>query len=153
MSHDSSLHDSTPAVASSRQRQLPWALALACYLALTAIYAWPVLRGLGTTLPSDMGDTALNTWILWWDAQALPLTARWWNAPMFYPAMGAFGLSETMLSVALVTSPLQWAGLTAVDGWSARWEGAIIPRFTESYTLSIAADDGVRVWIDGVQKN
>lgn len=44
------------------------------------------------------------------------------------------------------------AGLTAVDGWSARWEGAIIPRFTETYTLSIAADDGVRVWIDGVQK-
>lgn len=43
-------------------------------------------------------------------------------------------------------------GLTAVDGWSARWEGAIIPRFTETYTLSIAADDGVRVWIDGVQK-
>ncbi len=44
------------------------------------------------------------------------------------------------------------AGLTAVDGWSARWEGAIIPRFTETYTLSIAADDGVRVWVDGVQK-
>ena len=118
MSHDSSLHDSTPAVASSRQRRLPWALAVACYLALTAIYATPVLRGLGTTLPSDMGDTALNTWILWWDAQALPLTARWWNAPMFYPAMGAFGLSETMLSVALVTSPLQWAGLTAVEAYN-----------------------------------
>ncbi len=42
------------------------------------------------------------------------------------------------------------SGLSA-DGWSARWEGAIIPRFTETYTISVAADDGVRVWVDGVQ--
>jgi hypothetical protein len=89
-----------------------------CYLSLTAIYAWPVLRALGTTLPSDLGDPALNTWILWWDAHAVPLTAKWWNAPMFYPSLGAFGLSETMLSVATITSPLQWMGLTAVQAYN-----------------------------------
>lgn len=35
------------------------------------------------------------------------------------------------------------------DRFSARWTGAIEPRFTETYTFSTVSDEGVRLWVDG----
>lgn len=35
-----------------------------------------------------------------------------------------------------------------VDNFSARWTGELIPLYTESYSFQVAADNGVRVWID-----
>jgi RHS repeat-associated protein len=36
-----------------------------------------------------------------------------------------------------------------VDGFSVRWEGQIVPRFSETYTFYAGSDDGVRLWING----
>jgi len=85
------------------------------YAALTLLYAWPLLPALGSRLPGDTGDAGLNSWILWWDAHALPLTERWWNAPAFFPARGVFAFSETLLGIAPLTSCLQWLGASAVQ--------------------------------------
>jgi hypothetical protein len=95
-----------------------WLIAIGVYAALTCLYAWPLLGSFGTRLPGDTGDPGLNTWILWWNTQAVPLTSRWWNAPIFAPAQGAFALSETLLSVAILTTPLQWLGATAVQAYN-----------------------------------
>ena len=38
-----------------------------------------------------------------------------------------------------------------VDSFSVRWLGYILPQYDESYTIFVASDDGVRVWIDGQQ--
>jgi glucose/arabinose dehydrogenase len=38
----------------------------------------------------------------------------------------------------------------AADTFSARWIGAVEPRFTETYTFTTTSDDGVRLWVDGV---
>ncbi len=57
-------------------------------MALTLLYAWPLVLSFGSRLPSDIGDPGLNTWILWWNAHAVPLTPRWWNAPIFFPIAG-----------------------------------------------------------------
>jgi len=35
------------------------------------------------------------------------------------------------------------------DGFSVRWTGTIQPRYTESYTFTTTADDGVRLWVNG----
>lgn len=35
------------------------------------------------------------------------------------------------------------------NGFSVRWTGSFIPRFSEAYTLSTQSDDGVRLWVDG----
>ena len=35
------------------------------------------------------------------------------------------------------------------DGFSARWEGFVLPQFTETYTFTTETDDGVRLWVDG----
>ena len=37
----------------------------------------------------------------------------------------------------------------AADTFSVRWTGAVIPRFSETYTLLTTSDDGVRLWVNG----
>ena len=92
----------------------PWCLATALYVGVTLAYARPLLPLLSSALPNDTGDPGLNTWIIWWNAHAIPLTTRWWNGPIFFPAQGATALSETFLNLVPVSTPLQWAGLSAV---------------------------------------
>jgi hypothetical protein len=42
------------------------------------------------------------------------------------------------------------AGLRA-DNFTARWSGVIVPRYSETYTFSVPADDGVRLGVNGQQ--
>ncbi|MNC13715.1 Protective antigen precursor [compost metagenome] len=35
------------------------------------------------------------------------------------------------------------------DRFSARWTGTIKPKYTQTYTFYMVADDGVRLWVDG----
>lgn len=88
--------------------------AFALALGFTLLSAWPLIAHLGSALPSDLGDPILETWILWWNTQHVPLTAAWWNAPMFVPLQGAFAFSETLMAFIPLTTPLQWAGLSPV---------------------------------------
>jgi hypothetical protein len=101
----------TAALRPSRTR---WLAVSALYVGLTLLYAHPMLRVIGSALPNDTGDPGLNAWILWWNAHAVPLTAHWWDGPVFYPARGAMALSETFLNLVPLSSPLQWAGASAV---------------------------------------
>jgi hypothetical protein len=39
----------------------------------------------------------------------------------------------------------------AVDQFSARWTGEVEAAFTETYTFYTTSDDGVRLWVNGVQ--
>lgn len=39
--------------------------------------------------------------------------------------------------------------LVATDGFSVRWTGKVLPKFTENYTFSVQADDGMRLWVNG----
>ena len=32
-----------------------------------------------------------------------------------------------------------------------RWTGFVVPKYSESYTFYVKADDGVRLWINGTQ--
>ncbi|MCF7784919.1 MAG: putative Ig domain-containing protein [Prosthecobacter sp.] len=36
-----------------------------------------------------------------------------------------------------------------VDGFSVRWHGYLIPRYTQTYTIIPVTDDGVRLWVNG----
>jgi hypothetical protein len=40
----------------------------------------------------------------------VPYTARWWNAPAFYPSTGVLAFSENLLGLSLISTPLQWLG-------------------------------------------
>jgi hypothetical protein len=85
-------------------------VAFALYSLLTVGLTYPLVFELSTSLPHDLGDPLLNTWILWWNARQWPLTEAWWNAPSFYPASGCMAFSEHLLGLTPITSPVQWLG-------------------------------------------
>ena len=74
--------------------------ALLGYLVLAAAYTWPLPIKLNG-VPHDLGDPLLTTWLMWWSGTqgGVPLTAHWWNAPIFYPAPGTFAFSENLLGL------------------------------------------------------
>lgn len=87
-----------------------WAFVI--YSALVIGLTYPLVLQLGSVLPHDAGDPALNTWILWWNAHALPYTSTWWNAPNFYPIPDALTFSEHLLGLSLFATPIQWLGFS-----------------------------------------
>jgi len=80
------------------------------YLALAIALTYPLILQVATAVPNDLGDPLLNTWILWWNAQAVPYTSAWWNAPAFYPIQGALAFSEHLLGLSVISTPVQWLG-------------------------------------------
>ena len=93
-------------------------VALAGFAALAIVWTWPVAAHLTTRIPHDLGDPLLNTWILWWNAQALPFTGHWWNPPVLWPMPGALALSEHLLGLSAVATPLQLAGANAIAAYN-----------------------------------
>ena len=87
-------------------------LILLLFVALAVLWTWPLATQLGSRIAFDPGDPFLNTWILWWNAQALPFSEAWWNPPIFYPMPGALALSEHLAGVGLFTTPLLLLGGT-----------------------------------------
>jgi hypothetical protein len=106
----------TPGV--SCRAVVPWLVAGVGYLALTLLLLWPAVRSVSSVLVHDAGDPALNVWILWWNAHAVPLTTTWWNAPNFWPGVGSLSLSEHLLGISVVTTPLQWLGASPLTAYN-----------------------------------
>jgi hypothetical protein len=91
--------------------------ALAFLLAALA-WTWPLVTRISWRIAHDPGDPVLNTWILWWNTQALPFTTAWWNAPIFHPMPGALALSEHLAGIAPFTAPIHAAGLTPIAAYN-----------------------------------
>jgi len=87
-------------------------LAFLVYCALTIALTYPLILQLGSVFPHDAGDPVLNTWILWWNAHAVPYTTSWWNAPFFYPVSGTLAFSEHLLGLSVFATPIQWLGFS-----------------------------------------
>ena len=88
------------------------------YVALALCWTHPLAFELGDVIAHDAGDPMLNAWIVWWNAQSVPFTQAWWNAPIFHPAGGSFALSEHLLGLAPLTTPLQWMGVSAAAAYN-----------------------------------
>ena len=86
------------------------ALLLLLFTALAVFWTWPLTAHLSSRIPHDPGDPVLNTWILWWNAQTLPFTDDWWNAPFMYPLRGALALSEHLAGVSVIATPVLLGG-------------------------------------------
>jgi hypothetical protein len=94
------------------------AVVLAGFLLLSIAWTWPVAANLTSRIPHDAGDPVLNIWILWWNAQAIPLTDRWWNPPIMWPMPGAMALSEHLLGQSLLATPMQLAGASTITAYN-----------------------------------
>jgi hypothetical protein len=85
------------------------ALVTAAFVAATIVLTLPLALDLKRTLPSDLSDTLLNTWIIGWDADRLRHGLRGvWDTPIFFPYRGTLAFSETLLGLAIFVSPLYW---------------------------------------------
>lgn len=115
---------------------LRWSAVAAVYAVLALLYARSLVGHLASVLPNDVGDPGLLTWSLWWNAQALPLTDRWWNAPMFSPLAGAFALSETLLGIAPITTPLVWAGVPPVAVYNVTYVFSFVAAALAAHVLA-----------------
>lgn len=95
--------DDAPADApepSERSRRLVRFAAFgAAWVAAVVVMLRPTPHTVTETLPNDLGDPALLSWMLQWGSDALtsdPLSV--FDAPIFWPTDGTMGLSDTMLS-------------------------------------------------------
>ena len=90
------------------------ALAAATYLLVTLGFTWPLARGLTRDIPSDLGDSLLNCWILGWDADHLlgfleghlGALRGFWNANIFHPEPLTLAYSEHLVAQAIQILPV-----------------------------------------------
>lgn len=92
-----------------RHRRTSYAVgALVLYVLIAALYAWPLLSAVGSAIPGDAGDPALNASILLWNASVTPFSAAWWNAPHFYPTADVAAFTENLVGISPISSPIIW---------------------------------------------
>lgn len=80
---------------------------LPVYFLFAVLITWPLLPLVSTVIPIGTERTTtiplFGLWSLLWNAeQIFDLFPDYWNAPIFYPAVGTFAFSETMLPQGLV---------------------------------------------------
>src|SRR5205823_1771864 len=79
------------------------------FATLAVVYTYPLVLGMGTHLPNDLGDPLLTAWTLGWDADRLRHgLAGVWDAPNFFPYRHTLLYSDHLLGIAIFTAPLQW---------------------------------------------
>jgi endo-1,4-beta-xylanase len=102
----------------------------------------PLLVFLCLLLGCSQPDTSLPV-----DAQAVGLRATYYDNEDF---------TGTKVSRIDTTLDFAWgegspAPGIAPDTFSVRWTGSITPRYSELYTFTASADDGLRLWVNGVR--
>lgn len=104
---------------------------------LTLALHWRLLGRFDSAIPSDLGDPLLNTWILWWNAHTLPFTEQYWNAPAFAPGPYALALSETLLGLTWLTTPLQWLGASPLFAYNVMFVATPVLNGLSAYWLCL----------------
>ncbi|MGE0816950.1 MAG: hypothetical protein AB7O28_19820 [Vicinamibacterales bacterium] len=111
---------------------------LALFLALAVLHTWPLAAGLSTWSRMDNADTALNAWILAWDAHQLPIAPlHLFDANIFYPEPRTLAFSEHMVVQGVMGLPLFAAGLSAVTVYNVL---AILGFATSGLAMAIVVE-------------
>ena len=86
----------------------------AFYTVVTLATTWPLAAHLTTSLPADLGDPLLNSFILQWGIEHvrtllggdISAFRSYWHAPMFHPEPLVLAYSEHLFAQALQAAPL-----------------------------------------------
>ncbi|MCA9495240.1 MAG: hypothetical protein KC621_35170, partial [Myxococcales bacterium] len=106
----------TPPEASSRGARWGATAAWTALYALAVVaFTWPLGAHLVDHLPKGNVPTSVpasaGAWALWWVSDRLAHGfVGLWEGPIFYPAAGTFGYSETTLPLGIAAAPLLWMG-------------------------------------------
>ena len=113
------------------------ALVVGAFTVTACVATYPLILHLGDTLPSDLGDPLLNTWILAWDADRIRHGLQGlWDAPMFYPYVNTLAYSEHLLGIAVFTAPIQWATGNPMIGYNAAFLASFVLAGSGMYLLT-----------------
>jgi hypothetical protein len=108
----------------------------AAALVLSGALTWPALRHPGSTLPEDLGDPALVTYLLAWAGHALRVDPTGlWNTSAFYPERGTLAFTDSLLGYA----PLGLIGsgpTAAVVRYNLLFVAVAALAFTGAYALT-----------------
>src|SRR5207253_7267169 len=67
---------------------------------------WALPVPLPQRVTDEPGRAVPEAVVKWGSTQAVPLSAHWWNAPIFHPAAGTLAFSEHLLGLAPIAAPL-----------------------------------------------
>jgi hypothetical protein len=89
----------------------------AVYTFVTLATTWPLITRVTTSLPADLGDPLLNSFILQWGVDHLRALLggdigafrSYWHAPIFHPEPLALAYSEHLIAQALQVAPIHAA--------------------------------------------
>jgi hypothetical protein len=95
-----------------------WAIVALTFGILSVVWTWPLATRLSSRVAHDPGDPILNTWILWWNAQRVPFTQAWWDAPLFFPMRDGLALSEHLAGLSPFSTPLILAGVSPLGAYN-----------------------------------
>jgi len=98
----------TPSSSPPPPRRFALVRVFTAYAAVTIALTYPLITRMTDGVPSDLGDPLLVSWILWWNAHAVPFSQAFWNAPAFFPAQGVLAFSETFAGLSPVSTPIYW---------------------------------------------
>jgi hypothetical protein len=84
-------------------------LAAGLFAIASIVLTLPLAQHPTRTLPSDLLDTLLTTWIISWDAESLRHGLHGvWNAPFYFPYPRTLAFSENLFGVAFPVAPVFW---------------------------------------------
>jgi hypothetical protein len=127
-----------------------WRAAL-LYLALAVVATWPLARQLDTSVPHDLGDPLLVTYLLNWNARVMPFSEAWWHPPFFWPARHVLVLSEHLLGLSIVASPLIWLGLSPLAAYNVLFVASFWTAGIGGWVLGrTLTGQGAAAWLCGL---
>ena len=120
------------------------ALVFLIYCVVTVALTYPLILQMGSVLPNDAGDPALNTWILWWNTQTVPFsTAVVERAGVFSRARGAEFFGEPAGAQSdFDAAPLAWRG--TADGVQRRVSSDVPAQRSWRIPARVRADETAR---------
>ncbi len=108
---------------------------IAAYVAVAMAFTWPLPPRLGDVVPKDLGDPLFSIWALWWNARVVPLSAAWWDAPIFAPAGDAMALADPRVGLSLLTTPLIHVGVSPLAAYGAAFLVTFVGSAAAVYAL------------------
>lgn len=102
----------------SGTRRKAWILPGLLFALGALLATWPLILHFGSAIPMGSESTGtvpfFNLWALEWNFHSLVEAYRgYWNAPIFYPAEGAFAFSDPQPLTGLLALPFRWLGQAA----------------------------------------
>jgi hypothetical protein len=107
------------------------------FAAIAVATTYPLIAHLTSALPAGLGDPALVTFLLTWDADRMAHGFRdFWEAPYLFPHPHTLAYSEHMLGVAVFTAPVQWLVRNPVLVYNIAFLGSYVLAGVGVYVLA-----------------